>query len=79
MEYDDDPVDILNSVEHVNRNDGCWILDDDRESIVACPHLTVIGLSSVQSHLLMIPYHDNSKFMIGIIDQSLWGDKFVTY
>jgi hypothetical protein len=79
MEYDDDPVNILSSAAHVDRDEGCWILDDDRESIVASPHLTVIGLNTVQSHLLMIPYHDNSKFMIGIIDQSLWGDKFVTY
>jgi hypothetical protein len=79
MEYEDDTLDILNSREHINRKTGSWILDDDRESIVSCPRLTVVCLNEVKSHLLMIPYHDNSKFMFGIIGQSLWGDKFVTY
>jgi hypothetical protein len=31
------------------------------------------------SHLLLIPYHDASKFMIGIISQTRWADLFVTY
>jgi hypothetical protein len=79
MEYTDDPPDILESRNHVDREAGCWLLDDNRESLSAPPHLTVEHLSLVQSHLLMIPYHEHSKFMIGVIDQSLWCDKFVSY
>ena len=79
MKCADDPPDILESPNHVNNREVCWLLDDNCETLAACPHLTVEHLSSVQSHLLMIPYHDHSKFMIGVTDQSLWCDKFVSY
>ena len=79
MEYEDDPQDILGSSDHLDRKNDCWVLDDDVTSNVSCPHLKVICVGSVQSHLLMIPYHPYSKFKIGVISQSLWSDKFVTY
>jgi hypothetical protein len=79
MEFTDDPVDILSSPHHFNRKDQCWVLDDDNIVSTSEPHLKVIPLSKVVSHLLMIPYHEHSKLMIGVLGQSLWADKFVTY
>jgi hypothetical protein len=71
MEYEDDPVDILTSPNHMNQNDCCWVLDDDSISMNSCPQLSVVQLCLVQSHMLMIPYHEYSKFMIGVVDQYL--------
>ena len=79
MEYLDDPVDMINSPQHFNRREGCWILDKNNQNLDSCPRLSVVDLGNLKSHLLMIPYHDHSRFMIGIMDQSSWGDKFVTY
>ena len=79
MEYEDDPVDILNSAKHIDREDECWILDMETKSMDSCPHLSVVSLATVESHLLMVPYHDHSKFMIGVVDQCLWSNKFVSY
>ena len=79
MEYEDDPVDILNSSSHMDRKGNCWVLDDNAMSNQSCPHLKVFCLESLQSHMLMIPYHTNSKFKIGVISQTLWANKFVTY
>ncbi len=76
MEFLDDPEDIMIELD---RDCGSWILDNDRASIGSCPRLMVIPLSTVLSHLLLIPYHDASKFMIGIISQTRWADLFVTY
>ena len=79
MEYLDDPPDIINSPEHFDRGEGCWVLDKDKHLLDSSPRLSVIELCNLASHLLMIPYHDHSKFMIGVMDQSLWSDSFVTY
>ena len=79
MEYLDDPVDMINSPQHFNRREGCWILDKNNQNLDSSPRLSVVDLGNLKSHLLMIPYHDHSRFMIGIMDQSSWGDKFVTY
>ena len=75
-EYSDDPEDIMNEID---RSSGAWILDKDRTNIQSNPRLRVISLSSVSSHLLLIPFHESSKFMIGIISQTKWADLFVTY
>ncbi len=77
--YDDDPIDILGSPDYMNRDQNCWVLDDDNTTMNSCPQLSVVELSSTLSHLLMVPYHDHSKFMIGVANQSLWADKFVSY
>ena len=79
MEYEDDPEDIMGSSDHFDRKNDCWLLDDDTTSNESRPHLQVVCLESVESHLLMIPYYVHSKFMIGIVSQSLWANKFVTY
>lgn len=79
MEYEDDPVDILASSDHFDRKNDCWVLDEEKSFNVSCPHLEVISLESIKSHLLMIPYHAHSKYMIGVMSQSLWAQKFVTY
>ena len=79
MEYEDDPDDILSSSDHLNRKNDCWVLDDDETSNESFPHLKVVCLDAVQSHMLMIPYHVHSKFKIGVVCQSLWADKFVMY
>jgi hypothetical protein len=76
MEFLDDPDDIMTELD---REWGAWLLDNDRTTLESCPRLMVIPLSSVLSHLLLIPYHDASKFMIGIISQTRWADFFVTY
>jgi hypothetical protein len=77
--YEDDPIDILASPGHYSRGGQCWVLDDDNTAMNSCPQLSIVDLCLTQSHLLMVPYHDHSKFMIGIIDQTLWSDKFVSY
>jgi hypothetical protein len=79
MEYVDDPDDILGSSDHFDQKGDCWILDDDEMFNESYPHLLVVCLEAVESHLLMIPYHTHSKFKIGVISQTLWADKFVTY
>ena len=79
MEYEDDPDDIIGSSDHLNRKNDCWVLDDEETSNTSVPHLEVICLDAVQSHLLMIPYHEHSKFKIGVVSQALWADKFVMY
>ena len=79
MEYEDDPVDILDSSDHMDRKGDCWVLDDNETLNQSCPHLKVVSLEYTQSHLLMIPYHTHSKFKIGVMSQSLWANKFVTY
>jgi hypothetical protein len=76
MEYSDDSEDIMNEID---RSSGACILDKDRTNIQSNPRLRVISLSSVSSHLLLIPFHESSKFMIGIISQTKWTDLFVTY
>ena len=79
MEYEDDPDDIMDFPDHFDQKNDCWLLDDDITSNESCPHLKIVCLESVESHLLMIPYHAHSKFLIGIVSQSLWANKFVTY
>jgi hypothetical protein len=71
--------DIVNSPQHFDRREGSWVLDQDKHSLDSRPRLTVIDLCNLESHILMIPYHDHSKFMIGVVDQSVWPDSFVTY
>ena len=79
MEYLDDPPDMINSPQHFDRRAGSWVLDKDKHTLDSQPRLTVIDLRLLESHILMIPYHDHSKFMIRVVDQSLWSDSFVTY
>ena len=79
MEYSNNPADILVSRAHIDQREGCWILDCDQQSLNSLPRLKVILLSTVKLHQLLIPYHSCSKYMLGVIDQSLWADKFVTY
>ncbi len=79
MQYVDDPDDILGSSDHFDQKGDCWILDDDDMLNGSSPYLLVVCLDAVESHLLMIPYHTHSKFKIGVISQTLWADKFVTY
>ena len=79
MQYVDDPDDILGSSDHFDQKGDCWILDDDDTLNGSSPYLLVVCLDAVESHLLMIPYHTHSKFKIGVISQTLWADKFVTY
>ena len=79
MEYEDDPIDILDSSDHMDRKGDCWVLDDNETSNQSTPHLKVVSLEFTQSHILMIPYHSLSKFRIGVMSQSLWADEFVTY
>ena len=76
MEYADDPEDIMNEID---RATGAWILDNESMTMESCPRLSIVSLLSVTSHLLLIPYHPTSKFMIGIISQTQWADLFVTY
>ena len=76
MEYEDDVPNILTEV---NRVTGEWVLDKEIHLNVSCPRLTILHLSLVQSHILMIPCHPASKFMIGVLSQSLWADLFVSY
>lgn len=79
MEFDDDPADILSSPNHYNRSEDCWVLDDHRKTVNLRPSLLVVSLDPLISHMLMIPYHAHSQFMIGILNQGEWADKFVTY
>ena len=79
MMYTDDPVDIIRSPHHFDRRAGCWVLDNEQHVQDYIPHLTVVDLGKVESHMLMIPYHDQSKFMLGVMDQSKWSDIFVKY
>jgi hypothetical protein len=76
MEYEDDPCDLMSCV---NRSTGFWKLDDANPCINSEPSLSIIDLDSIKSHVLLIPYHENSKFMLGVLGQSLWADLFVTY
>ena len=55
MQYEDDPPNILTSIDDGDRGAGNWKLDDDRASITGEPLLRIIPLGSVVSHLLMIP------------------------
>ena len=76
MQFVDDPDDIMIEMD---RSSGAWELDTDRMALTSCPRLTIIPLATVISHLLLIPFHSSSKFMIGIISQTQWADLFVTY
>ena len=76
LEYLDDPENIMTEID---RNSGAWQLDIDRIHLQSHPKLSIIPLSSCVSHLLLIPYHTNSKFMIGVISQTEWADLFVSY
>ena len=79
MVYEDDPTNILTLGHHIDRGNGNWVLDDETHELISTPQLTIVHLNLVQSHILLIPYHEHSKFMHGIIDQKNWGQKFVTY
>ena len=68
----------MTSRNDVDRTTSKWILDDDRMSITSEPQLIIIRLQEVRSHLLMIPYHLQSKFMLGALTQSKWADLFVS-
>ena len=76
MEYMDDPDDIMTEID---RASGAWVLDTNRTVLPVDPRLIIIPLSSVLSHLLLIPFHHASKYMIGIISQTRWAELFVTY
>ena len=79
MEYEYDHVNIL-SPNHIDWSKTmAWTLDDEIEAMDSCPHLTVVSLLDVQSHILLIPYHAHSKFKLGVVSQFQWADKFVTY
>jgi hypothetical protein len=41
-------------------------------------NLNFVELGNLVSYILMIPYHDHSKSMIGVVDQFCWADSFVT-
>jgi hypothetical protein len=60
--FEDDPIDILVSPNHDSRRDNCWVLDDDNTTMNSCPQLSIVELCLTQSHVLMVPYHDHSKF-----------------
>jgi hypothetical protein len=76
MEYEDDPHNLMNLVD---RDTGQWELDDDGSCLQSEPSLFILPLDSIKLHILLIPYHKNSKFMLGVLGQSLWADLFVTY
>ena len=79
MEYEDDPPDILGSCNHIDPTDDSWVLDNEKSYLDSSPNLTIVHVSDMISHVLMIPYHDHSKFMIVVVSQSLWGETFVSF
>jgi len=40
------------------------------------PMYKLIPVSDILGHCLMIPYHEESKYLFQVIDPKIWGDKF---
>jgi hypothetical protein len=77
MEYEDDPIDIMDDEDIIDSDTDSFHLDDDFHNN-SCPRLKSIQSEDLLAHKLMIPYHSFSKFMIGVKDQTDWANEFLT-
>ena len=80
MEYMmDDCQCISNCHNTMDWESECFYLDDDNTEPLAVPGLTTVNVQALNSHQLMVPVHNRSKFMIGVKDQQDWADEFLTF
>ena len=77
MEYMDDCQCISNCEETVDWETESFYLDDDNTDPLPVPRLRTVAVNALLSHQLMVPYHNMSKFMIGVKDQQEWADEFL--
>lgn len=77
MEYMDDCQCISNCEETVDWETESFYLDDDNTDPLPVPRLRTVDVNALLSHQLMVPYHNMSKFMIGVKDQQEWADEFL--
>ena len=47
----------------------------DKTPLIRC----VLNVDCIERHCLMIPYHDKSHFLIELLPQEQWSDKFVVW
>jgi hypothetical protein len=77
MEYQDDPTDISHCPHTVDWDKEAYRLDKDNTEPLPVPRLKTVAVQEFQTHHLMVPYHNLSKFMIGVKDQQEWADEFL--
>jgi hypothetical protein len=78
MEYNDDVLDISDCPYTVDWALEVFRMDDDSTDPLPVPRLKTVGVHDLCHHQLMVPYHNLSKFMIGVKDQQEWADQFLT-
>ena len=77
MQYLDDIMDIYLDPEVVDSETEQFLLDDERSGPLPEPRLTTICADRILAHTLMVPYHNHSKFMVGVRGQGEWADEFI--
>jgi hypothetical protein len=71
----DDDEDDAYAEEKQNVSPPQYQADDDNRGLM--PEYRMISVDAIEKHCLMIPYHQHSKFLMQVIDQDKWGDKFL--
>jgi hypothetical protein len=77
MQYIDDPLDIYLDHTTVDMDTEAFLLDDANHLPLPEPRLVTVSEDSILEHTLMIPYHQSSKFMVGVRGQCEWADEFL--
>jgi len=55
----------------------CSPYDEDNNASNLTPIYHIVSVNTFQKNVLMIPYHNKSKFLMEIIDQSKWAKAFM--
>ena len=50
---------------------------DSDDSSGLTPVLRIVSVNVLEKHCLMIPYHTKSKYMMHVLDQDKWANKFL--
>ena len=77
MQYVDDPTDIYLDPGVVGHETEEFLLDDESCGPLPEPRLVTILADTILAHTLMVPYHNHSKFMVGVRGQGEWADEFI--
>ena len=77
MEYTDDPSDIMDCHHTIDWESEKFKLDCDSMEPLPISRLRTVRVQEFSIHQLMIHYHNQSKFMIGVLDQQEWADEFL--
>jgi hypothetical protein len=77
MEYMDDPAEISDCRDSMDWESEKVVLDHDNNDQLPMPRLHTVMVHDFGNYQLMVPYHNQYKFMICVLDQLEWADKFL--